>query len=474
MFQLIKNYNPTSLRFIILILSLFLISNCDKKEVLKHFIEAREAIAKAVTVQADVYESKMYNESVNLLLSAQKDILNENNNKNILNNLIRSKEIATSIYQPSLMKLLQDTKEKAHTWFQKAIDANAEEFAKNELNLAKEYLDKAKEHFQNANFIDSYKKYTLAKKAFEDAFTLSKKNTKTINPQSLQILINELRETFPLQKEHEQQLIEIEKNIQKIKQLKKDVMLKNALVVFLSTNEQIESTTKSIQKNISKQKHEEASKHLTEEKIKYQELIEMIPVIEEHQKKSNRSKLILQVKNPHTQKLISLDSDVLDDLQFRELITGILDSLNESQTLVNIAQEQHDLEQYTESYKHSEESTRLTQIVTDISFQLFNRIQEIQKNNFIAPSKEFSNITDFNQWSTYIVKKRKNNKDCLWRISQRMDVYKSGKYWKRIYKANKDLIYNPNLIYPGQKLIIPPLKNDFTQKQAREYRKITK
>jgi len=43
--------------------------------------------------------------------------------------------------------------------------------------------------------------------------------------------------------------------------------------------------------------------------------------------------------------------------------------------------------------------------------------------------------------------------DCLWNIAKK--YYGKGSDWKKIYNANKDLIKNPNLIYPNQKLVIP-------------------
>lgn len=44
--------------------------------------------------------------------------------------------------------------------------------------------------------------------------------------------------------------------------------------------------------------------------------------------------------------------------------------------------------------------------------------------------------------------------DSLWAIAQ--EVYKDGSQWRRIYDANKSVVgKNPDLIYPGQKLVIP-------------------
>lgn len=43
--------------------------------------------------------------------------------------------------------------------------------------------------------------------------------------------------------------------------------------------------------------------------------------------------------------------------------------------------------------------------------------------------------------------------DCLWNIAKKF--YGSGAQYTKIYNENKDKIKNPNLIYPGQVLIIP-------------------
>ena len=51
--------------------------------------------------------------------------------------------------------------------------------------------------------------------------------------------------------------------------------------------------------------------------------------------------------------------------------------------------------------------------------------------------------------NTYVVVKG----DSLSRIAQR--AYGDGGKWRKIYEANKDVIKDPDLIYPGQSLRIP-------------------
>jgi nucleoid-associated protein YgaU len=45
--------------------------------------------------------------------------------------------------------------------------------------------------------------------------------------------------------------------------------------------------------------------------------------------------------------------------------------------------------------------------------------------------------------------------ESLWAISARRHVYGRGARWPDLYAANRALIKNPDLIYPGQELIIP-------------------
>ena len=59
---------------------------------------------------------------------------------------------------------------------------------------------------------------------------------------------------------------------------------------------------------------------------------------------------------------------------------------------------------------------------------------------------------------SYEVRYLPGKRDCLWRIASYDFIYNDALKWQDIYKANKSIIKNPNLIYPGQVFIIPSLE----------------
>lgn len=58
----------------------------------------------------------------------------------------------------------------------------------------------------------------------------------------------------------------------------------------------------------------------------------------------------------------------------------------------------------------------------------------------------------------YTVVYRKERQDCLWRIAEFKEIYDDPYLWPRIWQRNQKSIPNPDLIYPGQVLVIPPVR----------------
>jgi len=59
--------------------------------------------------------------------------------------------------------------------------------------------------------------------------------------------------------------------------------------------------------------------------------------------------------------------------------------------------------------------------------------------------------------------------DTLWGIAKYKDIYNDPLLWPIIYEANKEIIKDPELIYPGQELGIP--REGYTMEKIKNMRK---
>lgn len=77
---------------------------------------------------------------------------------------------------------------------------------------------------------------------------------------------------------------------------------------------------------------------------------------------------------------------------------------------------------------------------------------------------------------TYTVGTWAEDKDCLWNIAGKIDIYGDPFLWPKIWQANTDKIRNPDIIFPGQVLTIPVKgpKSDEEMKAERKYWRLKK
>jgi nucleoid-associated protein YgaU len=75
------------------------------------------------------------------------------------------------------------------------------------------------------------------------------------------------------------------------------------------------------------------------------------------------------------------------------------------------------------------------------------------------------------QVKVYTVKTWAKDRDCLWNISKKKDIYDNAWMWPKIWQGNRDQIKDPDVIHPGQKLQIPKGKelNADEKAAARKY-----
>jgi predicted nucleic acid-binding Zn-ribbon protein len=86
-------------------------------------------------------------------------------------------------------------------------------------------------------------------------------------------------------------------------------------------------------------------------------------------------------------------------------------------------------------------------------------------------AKEIKGLYREKKIKTYTVGKWSESRECLWIISGREEIYGDPFLWPKIWVANKPAIRNPDIIYPGQQLTIPPKaeKTDDEMKAERRY-----
>lgn len=96
---------------------------------------------------------------------------------------------------------------------------------------------------------------------------------------------------------------------------------------------------------------------------------------------------------------------------------------------------------------------------------LENELNELRANKIslipefyskiIALGKDIRGLYREKKITTYTVGTWAENRDCLWNISGKIDIYSDPFMWPKIWQGNTDQIRNPDIIFPGQVLQIP-------------------
>ncbi len=144
--------------------------------------------------------------------------------------------------------------------------------------------------------------------------------------------------------------------------------------------------------------------------------------------------------------------DILDDLEKLQLELVEIKTMLESKKIATLARQ--DLAEFKEEVlvKLGLWRGRLGQgMIMAIEAEketraLLDRVRKLEEE--LAKKPEVKLVPQ----NTYRVKKG----DSLWRISSYRNIYDDPNQWQKIYQANRDKIKDPNSIYIGQRLFIPP------------------
>lgn len=77
-------------------------------------------------------------------------------------------------------------------------------------------------------------------------------------------------------------------------------------------------------------------------------------------------------------------------------------------------------------------------------------------DRIIALARDIRGLYRNVEVSTYTVGTWAENRDCLWNIAKKPEIYGDPFQWPKIWRANVPPIHNPDIIQPGWALKIPP------------------
>lgn len=112
---------------------------------------------------------------------------------------------------------------------------------------------------------------------------------------------------------------------------------------------------------------------------------------------------------------------------------------------------------------------------------LENELNELRKNKLsllpefynriISLAKDIRGLYREKKIKSYTVGTWSKDRDCLWNIAGKIDIYGDPFLWPKIWQANTDMIRNPDIIHPGQVLQLPPKgpKSSEEKKAERKY-----
>lgn len=150
---------------------------------------------------------------------------------------------------------------------------------------------------------------------------------------------------------------------------------------------------------------------------------------------------------------------------------NLIERYNQAVQIINQTEASRYLFQAKQAYdiaKEKEKTFNEDQLKLLLEMEsLINKAEDALKNQIFSDTMNFSKeamkiylkimYNESNKVKTYTVRLIPERRDCLWRIAGYTFIYNNPFLWPLIWIANLDTITNPDLIFPGQVLIIPPL-----------------
>lgn len=414
---------------------------------------AKVAIARAETVKSAKYSPQNFEAAQKALLAAH-DLIEKNEMGDAKEKAIEAKKLADAAYDESAPKLAQETRGEAEVAIREAEEANAEQFAADDLASAKASLVQGDKYFESKDYLSSYHLYEESREKAKKALTTAEAQIEVMKRD-----LAEIDETIAAA-ENAGAAQSAPDTLKKAKEAAgnargdlENKKLKSAYANIEAAKASSKEALILAQKQLAKDKLEQATKDVSAAEGKLNDL--------KARASTGKAAKALEQSEEAQQALRTADENLVA-----------------AKEALKAAREAEKNQVYGEVITQSEEASRLAKVITDslpeaevllaqakdraageeesAEDQELSEEEKAQETDKPARKQESDRKAG---WKTYKVRYIPENRDCLWKIAGYKFIYNNPRLWPKIYRANKAKIKNPDLIYPGQVFRIPPKKS---------------
>jgi len=462
--------------FILSCITIIFIS-CDVEVPIKEMVKARAAIEKARQVNAEKYDPENYAKASEQLKLSH-DLMVDKKGSNARKAAIESANYADLALQTSLPKITDDTLAEAKTVYQESEALNAEQFASEKYAQAGNAINETEKLKGDQKLWEAFQKSKEAAALGKEAKELCLAKVPQLN-EDISRMKNEIDDLNArnLSDQQKQELSAAAANCDKAGALIAQNNVKEAVPLIAESEKAVKKIQTAVMKISSKEqiarlrkevdalKKERGSEFAGEDiEVVVATLNEADSLLDqdktdEANKKIADAESSLGIAKEKTIKGIAQDKagsveKLLEDTRARDTKNQFKDQTDSAAAMISDGNKLLEGGSYRESLSKFNEAESLL-----YSLGIAGEKDDLKEKGFLQKLEGKT---------VYKVVYNKKKRDCLWRIAHK--VYRNAKLWPLIYMANKDQIKDPDLIFPGQKFVIPevPEKKETSGKEVSE------
>ncbi|MBN2158003.1 MAG: DUF4398 domain-containing protein [Spirochaetes bacterium] len=438
--------------------------SCDVDVPITEMVKARTTIERARTAMAEKYDNDNLTKAEDWLKKSH-DYIIAKDSKNAKIAAEKAIVYADIALQTSLPQAVDDLLSDAKTVFKDADDLYAEKLAPEQFTAAGNAIVESEQMKEEQNLWDAFVKAKEAVAAGTEAKEIALDQVPQLNGE-----IDRLKKdaedlgALKLTAEQKKEVAEASANLDKAQELIAQNRIKEAVPLIAASEEKLMNVKTAVQKVSAKDRIAQLRKEVEQlnrergsefagedlgvvtaalneaesllDQDRYDEASGKIAEAESAlaQAKEKTTKGLAIDKSKSVQKLLEEVKKKDADNKFQDEIARASETIAEGNTLL-------------ESGSYPE------------SLAKYNDAESLLYSLGVAREKDYLKdkglLEDAEGKKIYKVIYNRQKRDCLWRIADK--IYNNARLWPLIYMANKDQIKDPDLIFPGQRFVIPDI-----------------